>query len=297
MIFWILTAIMALAIAGLMALVLLRSRDMGEPPAAYDLRVYRQQLRDVEKDLARGVINTADADRIRAEVSRRILAADTELQKDGGKIQQPKRLSRAMALVLVLVICGGTLGLYSVMGAPGYGDLALKSRIAMAQERAKNRPSQAEAEAEVPPFPAPEAQESYRQLVEQLRQTAAKRPDDAQGQALLAQHEANLGNFVAAHEAKARYIEIMSGDVEASDFGELAELLIMAAGGYVSPEAETALTQTLRRDPENGPARYYYGLMLGQVGRPDLAYQIWAETLRKGAPGDPWVTGIQQQIE
>ena len=54
MVFWILIAFMALAIAGLMALVLLRSRATGEPPAAYDLRVYRQQWREVDKDMARG---------------------------------------------------------------------------------------------------------------------------------------------------------------------------------------------------------------------------------------------------
>jgi cytochrome c-type biogenesis protein CcmH len=297
MIFWILTAFMALAVAGLMALVLLRSRDMGEPPAAYDLRVYRQQLRDVDKDLARGVINEADAGRIRTEVSRRILAADAQLQQDGGGANQPSGLSKGAALVLVLAICGGTLGIYSALGAPGYGDLALKTRIALAEERAQNRPTQAEAEEQIPPFPAPEVENSYRQLVEQLRQTAAKRPNDAQGQALLAQHEANLGNFTAAYKAKERYIEIMSGDVEASDFGEMAELMIMATGGYVSPEAQRVLTMALRRDPENGAARYYYGLMMSQVGRPDRAYQIWAETLRDSAPGDPWVEGIQSQIE
>jgi cytochrome c-type biogenesis protein CcmH len=297
MIFWILTAFMALAVAGLMALVLLRSRDMGEPPAAYDLRVYRQQLRDVDKDLARGVINEADAGRIRTEVSRRILAADTQLQKDGSGASQPSGLSKGAALALVLAVVGGTLGLYSTLGAPGYGDLALKTRIAIAEERAESRPTQAEAETQMPAFPAPDAEDSYRQLVEQLRQTAAQRPDDAQGQALLAQHEANLGNFTAAYQAKQRYIDIMSGDLEASDYGELAELMIMATGGYVSPEAEAALVQTLKLDPQNGAARYYYGLMLGQVGRPDLSYQIWAETLRNSAPSDPWVDGIQRQIE
>ncbi|MDE4304300.1 c-type cytochrome biogenesis protein CcmI [Phaeobacter gallaeciensis] len=297
MVFWILIAFMALAIAGLMALVLLRSRATGEPPAAYDLRVYRQQLRDVDKDLARGVINEADAGRIRTEVSRRILAADAQLQVQTEGARQPRMATRAVAVIIVLGICGGTLGIYATLGAPGYGDLSLKSRIAMAQERADSRPSQAEAEVQVPPFPAPEVEDSYRQLVDQLRQTVAKREDDAQGQALLVQHEANLGNFIAAYQAKDKYINIMSGDVEAADFGELAELMIMAAGGYVSPEAEKALSQTLRLDPGNGPARYYYGLMLGQVGRPDLSYQIWAETLRKGNADDPWVRGIQSQIE
>jgi cytochrome c-type biogenesis protein CcmH len=74
MVFWILISFVALAMAALLGLILLRAHSMAEPPAAYDLRVYRQQLSDVDKDLLRGVINDSDAQRVRTEVSRRILA-------------------------------------------------------------------------------------------------------------------------------------------------------------------------------------------------------------------------------
>ena len=43
------------------ALALLTRRAEAEHPAAYDLRIYRDQLKEVERDLARGVINEADA--------------------------------------------------------------------------------------------------------------------------------------------------------------------------------------------------------------------------------------------
>ena len=56
MTFWIVTSFMALAVCLLIAMVLLRARSLGEPAAAYDLKVYRQQLRELDKDLARGVI-------------------------------------------------------------------------------------------------------------------------------------------------------------------------------------------------------------------------------------------------
>ena len=89
----------------------------------------------------------------------------------------------------------------------------------------------------------------------------------------------------------------MSGDLEPQDYGELAELMIMAAGGYVSPEAEELLDGTLQLDPRNGPARYYYGLLQGQLNRPDIAFRIWADTLRQGPKGAPWIDGIEAQIE
>jgi cytochrome c-type biogenesis protein CcmH len=297
MVFWILISFVALAMTALLGLVLLQAHSQGEPPAAYDLRVYRQQLSDVDKDLVRGVINQSDAQRIRTEVSRRILAADAQLQQQSTGSSQPKTFSRVTVAAASVFLIAGTLALYTRLGAPGYGDMGLASRIADAKDYAQTRPSQAEAESKLPALPAPDVEPGYADLVEQLRKTAGERPNDAQGQALLAQHEANLGNFVAAYKAKQNYIEIMSGDLVAQDYGELAELMIMAAGGYVSPEAENLLDGTLQLDGANGPARYYYGLMQGQLNRPDIAYQIWADTLRMGPKGALWITGIESQIE
>lgn len=297
MVFWTVTAIIASSAALLLAMILIRARNLGEPAAAYDLRVYRQQLREVDKDLSRGVINQSDAERTRAEISRRILTADSQLQQAQSGHSQPPKVSRAAAAITALVIAGGTLGLYWHLGAPGYGDLGLQDRIRLAGERAQSRPSQAAAEAEVPALAKPQVEAGYADLVEQLRKTASERPEDAQGQALLAQHEANLGNFTAAYAAKARYIKLAQGQVNARDFTELAELRIMAAGGYVSPEAEQDLQKALAIDPTHGPARYYWGLMLGQLGRPDLAYREWAATLRDGPADALWIQGIQGQIE
>ncbi|MEM9125800.1 MAG: c-type cytochrome biogenesis protein CcmI, partial [Pseudomonadota bacterium] len=80
MTFWVLTFLIALLIAVVLSRTLLRGRKDAGPSAAYDLRVYREQLASVDRDLARGVIGAADADRVRTEISRRILAADAQIQ-------------------------------------------------------------------------------------------------------------------------------------------------------------------------------------------------------------------------
>jgi cytochrome c-type biogenesis protein CcmH len=71
---------------------------------------------------------------------------------------------------------------------------------------------------------------------------------------------------------------------------------VLAAGGYVSPEAEDALTKTLRLDPRNGTALYYSGLMFAQSGRPDMAFRLWRPLLEDSAPDAPWVEPVRQQI-
>ncbi|MBE1282500.1 MAG: c-type cytochrome biogenesis protein CcmI [Rhodobacteraceae bacterium] len=294
---WIIPSIMALGIAAFLAMVLLRARTQGEPPAAYDLRVYREQLREVDRDLARGVIAEGDAERIRTEISRRILAADAQLQKHNAGRAQPRGLSLAVAALSGVVLIGGSLLLYRDLGAPGYGDLGLEYRKEQAEERRASRPTQATAEAQVPPSPQPDVEADYIKLVEQLRSTVAERPTDIEGLSLLSQHEANLGNFKAAYDAKTREIGELKTEATALHFAEQAEFMILAAGGYVSPEAERALSLALRMDPTHGPARYYWGLMLNQIGRPDMAFRVWDSTLRNSDPRAPWLVPIRAQIQ
>ena len=56
------------------------------------------------------------------------------------------------------------------------------------------------------------------------------------------------------------------------DHAALAEVMILAAGGYVSPEAEAELTAALQRDPLNGTATYYAGpdVRADRAARPRL---------------------------
>jgi len=300
--FWIVTFALALMVSGLLILTLMRTRaqeDTGDSGAACDLQVYRDQLRDIDHDLARGVIGEGDAERVRIEVSRRILAADARVQKASAaqvRPDGPVTPARIMAVALVVLVVGGSVTLYRVLGAPGYGDLGLEQRIEMAREARENRPSQHQAETEMPPAPAVELDDSYKALVDELRNKVAERPDDLQGQVLLARHEAQSGNFVAAHKAQASVIRLMGDTVTSRQYSEYGELLIVAAAGYVSPEAETALRKALELDPRSGPSRYYWGMMLAQTGRPDLAFRIWEDTLRQGPPDAPWLVPIRGQI-
>lgn len=295
MLFWMITAALTLAIAGLLSMALMRGRDQASDPSEFDLRVYRDQLSEVDRDLARGVLSEADAVRVRTEVSRRILLADTA---GAGSAASASGGAPVVASVLVaLVLAGGAYGLYLQLGAPGYGDLALKDRIEMAQDLRAQRPSQQEAEDSLKDLPSEiGVSPDYLALVKKLRETVAKRPDDLQGNMLLARSEANLGNFAAAHRAQEKVLRLKGDGVTMNDVTDYADMLILAAGGYVSPEAEQVLQVALTQDAANGTARYYWGLMQAQTGRPDVAFRIWDQQLRAGPPDAPWISPIVQQI-
>jgi cytochrome c-type biogenesis protein CcmH len=296
--FWIITAAMGLSVALILGLVIVRSRTGQGAAADYDLRVYRDQLKEVDRDLARGVINEGDAERTRVEISRRILAADTAAQGEASKEGPHGITQTGVALGLGLALMSGAFALYQTLGAPGYGDLALGDRVETAETLRRDRPSQEQAENSLPAAPAlQELSPDYVALVEQLRSTVAGRPDDLQGHRLLAQSEGRLGNFSAAYKAQQRVISLLGDEARAQDYADYADMLILAAGGYVSPEAEAALQATLQRESDNGPARYYTGLMMSQTGRPDVTFRIWEDLLSSSPPDASWVPPIRAQIE
>jgi cytochrome c-type biogenesis protein CcmH len=297
--FWIIAALLAIGTGLLLALAALRGRQGAEPPAAYDLRVYRDQLREIDRDAKRGVIAGDEAERLRAEVSRRILAADAQLRAGADTGGQPRPAGRAGALVAIALVTGGGLALYAAVGAPGYGDMPLGARIAASEAARAERLAQAEAEDRFGPgeiAPPEGTSEEHLQLVERLRQVVAARPEDQQGLRFLVRSEAALGRMEAARAAQQQLIDLRGEDASATDYATLAELMIEAASGYVSTDAVAALRAALERDPRAPTARFYLGLWHLQTGRPDLAFPVWRDLLEESRPNAPWVPTLRAEI-
>jgi len=297
MTFWIISIVLALGAALLLARALMKGRIGSEPPAAYDLKVYRDQLRDVDRDLARGVVSPDEAARLRTEVSRRILAADAALTRETDETQ-PHRAGPALAAFLLVTLLSGSVFLYLNLGAPGYADLPLSARLEASDAARADLPAQAELMADTPEqMPSdPNISEDFLILMEQLRTAIEKKPDDIQGLTLLVRNEARLGNTRAALRAQNRIIELKGAAATAQDYARLADLLISAAGGIVSAEAETALRNALGKNPEQPEARYYLGYLFLQIDRPDAALRTWDSLLRDSPAEAPWVAPIRAAI-
>ncbi|MEP1767773.1 MAG: c-type cytochrome biogenesis protein CcmI [Sulfitobacter sp.] len=294
--FWIVAIAITLMIGAVLARAIVRGgrRDTASR-AASDVDVYRAQLDEVDRDVARGVIEKSDAERVHAEVARRLIAA---AKAEEAEVKSTAQATPFAALILIGLVLSVSVASYVWLGTPGYGDMGLKDRIAFAAEVRKTRPAQSVAEQSLPPFVEPaDVSQQYSSLMAQLRRTVAERPDDLQGHALLAQQERRIGNYLAAKTAQTRVVSLKEDEAGAQDLADLGELQVLAAGGYVSPEAEMSLRAALAQDPSNGSARYYVGLMLAQTGRPDQAFRIWAGLLRTGPEEAPWIPPILAQIE
>lgn len=295
--FWILaaalTAITALAILS----PLRRGRGGAAPAAAYDLRVYRDQLAEVERDLDRGVIGPDDAQRLRAEIGRKVLDADRRAALSAPATRGGRALWPAVALAAMLA---GAVALYLREGVPGAPDMPLAERFAAADAAYRDRPTQAEAEAAAPARPAPDlsqADPEYLAMIDQLRDAVGRNPDDQQGLALLASNEMRLGNLAAARAAQQRLVDLRGDQADAVQLMQLATLMVDAAGGVVTPEAEAVLRRALTLDPTQPQARYLQGVLLIQNGRPDRAFPLWRGLLDEGPEGAPWIAPIRAAIQ
>lgn len=296
--FWAVTGALTLAVAGMMVAALLRGRAAGAgPAAAFDLQVYRDQLAEVERDLARGVIAADEAARLRTEIGRRVLAADHALQA-GTAAQAPGPVRGLAAGAVVVAVAAVAFGAYAWLGRPGIGDMPIRDRLAAAEAMREGRPRQAEAEARAAAAlpPAPATDQRHAELMVQLRKAMEERPNDLRGQELLARNEAMLGNYAAAAKAQGMVVALKGPVATPADLAMQAELMVVAAGGLVTPEAEGVLARVLEKAPENGTARYYSGLMFTQTGRFDLAFRFWAPLWEASTEADPWAEVLRAEL-
>lgn len=292
--FWLIAALIGLGVGATLIRAMTRAEETVKSAREFDLAVYRDQLTEIDRDMARGTIAQEEGERLRTEISRRLLEAD---RAGGNPAKSDSKAPGFAAMALVIVLLSGAAWVYADLGAPGYPDLPLAERFAMSEEMRAARISQAEAEALVPPPPPrTDIEPSFLDLMDKLRTTMQERPDDLRGLELLARNEAALGNLSAALAAQTGVLRVKDDQALAEDHAALAELMILAAGGFVSPEAEAELVRALEKDPRNGTARYYSGVMFAQIGRYDRTFVLWRALLEESPADAPWVAPIRQQM-
>lgn len=290
MLFWIICVVLALVVAGLVVTPLVRGvQARGVDP---DVAFYRAQLEELDRDVERGTIDADEGERARIEVQRRLLAADARGGQDtkGG-------VSRGMAVASVVFVGAVGLAGYFLLGAPGYPDMPIKARLAASDEMRANRPDQATLEAAALPPIAPDVPADYVASVEKLRALVPTRPDDMRGWELLAYHEAQMRNYPAAVAAQTHVIELKGDAVTNEDRRLIVDLMVSAADGLVSPEAEVYIRQILEADKDDIAGRYYLGALYYQTDRSDVALRLWKPIVADGDPQEFYVAAARRQIE
>ncbi|MEL6196556.1 MAG: c-type cytochrome biogenesis protein CcmI [Pseudomonadota bacterium] len=294
----ILAALAALAI--IRPLTAGRQGDVSENRDAADAALYRDQLAELDRDLERGMISPSESEGAKAEIARRLIASAKRAEAAGAGAVAPQKLTRQVTIgALIGAPILGAL-VYVAIGSPGYENRPLLSRDFAAETRAARLPqAEAEAMARASDTQGPRraaGTDDYAALVARLETVVESRPDDIEGHRLLSSALLRQQRFVDAWPVIARLIELEGANADATLYATQAEAMIRAAGGYVSPEAEAALSQALALDPALPEARYFAGHALAQIGQPNEALAIWQRLALEADPEAPWLPSLRQAI-
>lgn len=263
---WFLFALMTAAASFAVLLPLgLRGRAQGEGGEA---SVYKDQLAEIDRDLAAGLIVAGEAEAARTEIGRRLLAAAD--QAKGPPLQSNKVLRRVAAVLALVGLPAVAIGVYLPLGSPQLPDFPLAARSN-----------------------APDAQ-PVDGLVAQVEQHLEKNPTDGRGWTVLAPVLLRLGRYEDA--VRAFRNSITYGGENAHRRADLGEAIAAAAGGVVTAEAKVEFERALALDADEVKARYFLGLAAEQDGRKADAASMWRAMLDKAAPDAPWRPLVQESL-
>jgi len=268
---WVLFAVLCLAVIAILVVPLLKGGAEARPRVDYDIVVYRSQLAEIDQEVEEGLLTPEQAEAARAEVHRRMLAAeDAELQLPQQPLARASKYARFGAIVAIaLIIPIGSGALYAALGSPSLPGKPYLWRIHNDPEFG----AAATAEALAAQLQANPSAEGYEQLG---RTYFASR-----------QYEQAAGAYRHA---------IDMGAQAAVTWSEFGEALVMTSGGSVGPEAMNAFSKAIQAEPRSERSRFYLGLAEAQIGNMRQAVAIWRDLEKTSDPAAPWLPMLREHI-
>ncbi len=268
---WLIFALMTVAAA--YAVLWPLGRKASATRGGSDRFVYADQLLEIERDRAAGLIGGAEAESARVEISRRLLAA-ADAETSAPAVAPARQLAfrhRSAAIVAVILLPAIGLGFYLKLGSP---EIPSQSAFARVDTLI--------------------GAQSIASLVGQVEAHLTANPNDGAGWEVVAPVYMRLGRFNDAAEAWRKTIAL-NGD-SATRESALGESLVASANGVVDDEAVTAFQHAVAVNPHEPKASYFLGLADEQAGKRDAAAAKW-RALLDGVPQDaPWAGFVRAAL-
>jgi cytochrome c-type biogenesis protein CcmH len=234
--------------------------------------VYRDQLQEISRDQAAGLIGETEAQAARVEVSRRLLAAAAlEAPAPVASASHSIRRRRAAAIAAIVAVPAIALGFYLALGSPNIPGQSALARL-----------------------DKPQGSPSVAVLVGQVEAHLERNPNDGAGWEVIAPVYLRLGRFNDAVAAWRKSIAL-NGDSAARE-SDLGEALVAAADGVVTGEAKLAFERAIASDRRDPLARYFLGLADEQDGDRDGAAVKWRSLLDDATPDAPWTNFVRSAL-
>jgi cytochrome c-type biogenesis protein CcmH len=266
MIFWsIAIAVTAIACAALFYAAVGRKVNATGGDLADANNHFKVLLAAIEADQASGKLGPKEALAARAELAREVMRSKGEKRFVQGDLGQAPLLG---GLVLVAVV---SFGLYATLGSPDLPAQPLAERPEMVAQSL-------------------DIEDAIARIEARLEET----PDDARGWAVIAPAYVERGRYAEAADAYRRVIALSGPTAELQT--DLAEALLLDAGGEGSDEALDLLRSAAVSDPVHTRSRLYLAAELMRLGDYEAAALRWDEAIEAAQGDEPWLAAARQGL-
>ncbi|MDD3328663.1 MAG: c-type cytochrome biogenesis protein CcmI [Zoogloea sp.] len=267
--FWISSGLLTLLVLAVLCWPLLRRHGgAGASRKAINTAIYRDQLAELERDLASGVLSQADYGSARDELERRVLE-DVAADATTAAPASPRRLPRT-ALALAVTLPLAAVVLYVVLGTPAALDPAA---------REGQQASAAEIE----------------KMVDALAAKLEKDPGNLEGWAMLGRSYMVTGRFADAAKAFDKAGAAMEASSEM--MLQVAELSAELNQGRVEGRGRELLQRVLKAEPQNPQALVLAGTDAFFRSNFADAVRHWEAVLAMLPPDSPDARNLAAGIE
>jgi cytochrome c-type biogenesis protein CcmH len=293
---WLVLTMMISAATVFLSIPLLRRLDPQQAPTR-DAEAYCDQLTEIARKAAAGLIDSSQAESACADIKRALVSERVPAAGRAGFSRDRASLA-AFAVAGILML--GAAVLYALNGSSDLPSGSDKAAFSRAEFSAVDQLAAAmQGATSLPQNPSQPRQDSVDAMIARLADRLKRSPDDPEGWRMLGWSYFNTERFAQAASAYAKAIELnpQSADYRSSR----GEALVRAADGRVTDTAKAAFAEALRLDPTDPRARFFLGLAKEQAGDKQAALDDWIALLNQTNSNDPdandpWVGDLRQRI-
>ena len=272
MLFWILVAVLVAGVTLAITRPLTRSSDAPVNSVDADSAVYKDQLKEVAADAARGSLAAVEAEAARAEIARRLLRsteanAKLSAREPGGR----HRFAKSVYVLTSIALPVASLALYLTYGAPGLPGQPLSERIATASDTMKPN-----------------------DLVAKVEARLRDHPEDGTGWDVVAPVYYAMGRYADAAGAYTNALRLV-GESPRRLQG-FANARIREENGIVPQDAKKALERILVIAPDSKEPRIWLALAKEQDGRLADAAADYRKLIAEAPADAPWRNVLEERL-
>ncbi len=270
MMFWILAAVMTVAVTISLLVPLMRPRKKDIDAREFDVEVYSDQLREIERDINIGSLSGQEAEYARAEVGRRLIKAS---KAEADHAAASTGLTRFGRLAVIIFLPFMALAGYLAVGQPGMPAQPLAARVES----------------------VPDSNSNIQALVAQAERHLASNPQDGKGWDVLAPIYLGLNRMHDSETAYRNAIRLL-GSTAARQAG-LGQSLFSQSGGIVTAEVQEAFQKAQDLQPDNPLSAYFLALGLAQEGKNEQARADFVKLAENSPPDAAWMPLVREHIQ